>query len=67
MGRHRRSGDQAFLHGSVACNARESRSIFSTEEASAVVVGAAERAPPVRRQGMDDHGGRVLNGATTGR
>ena len=40
-GRHRRSGDNAFIQGSVACMARNLRSIFAKEEATAVVGSAA--------------------------
>ena len=55
-GRQRRSGDHAFLQGSVTCIARQPRSIFAKEEAIAVVDSArtlldelpAGGAPPVR-------------------
>ena len=40
MGRHRRSGDQAFLQGSFACMARDPRSTFAAEGASAEVDSA---------------------------
>ena len=39
-GHHRRSGDQVYLQGSVACMARNPRSIFAKEEATVVVDSA---------------------------
>ena len=61
-GRHRGSGDQAFLQGSVACMARNPKSIFAKEDATAVVHSARvlllERPEErLRRRGVEAHAG----------